>query len=75
MNARFRCNDPFDTPGRVLDAARKMGLPLDAFSLYRAPDGDFALHVAAADADPERTRVFLDRVKCLVDLLPEDARA
>lgn len=74
MNARFRCTDPFDTPARILDAARQLGLALDAFSLGRDPNGDYALHIAAADTNPARARAFLDRVNRLIDLLPDHDR-
>ena len=75
MHARFRCFDPFDTPGRVLDAARQMRLALEAMRVDRTPDGAYALHLALAAADPLRCRAFLDRVGRLIDLTLEDTGA
>lgn len=75
MQARFRCSDPFATPGRLLDVARQMGFALEALRLDRGPGGAYMLTLALGETDPRRARAFLDRVDRLVDLSLEDADA
>ena len=72
---QFLCEDPYGTPSRVIDIARRLDVRLEHFHLDQREQGDFVLSFEPADTACHAAQVFRARVALLLDLIPETENA